>query len=68
MQDMLTFLLAIAYLGCSLTVDICDMRNVIYGIVCGECGQNYIGETINLWHRVTVHNQQIRDQKLGKYL
>ena len=39
----------------------CDVKNVIYVITCRGCGENYIGETTNLRHRTTVHNQQIRD-------
>ena len=40
---------------------LCDVKNVIYVIVCAGCGNEYIGETGNLCKRVTVHNQQIRD-------
>ena len=40
---------------------ICDVKNVIYVIKCRGCWENYIGETTNLRHRMTVHNQQIRD-------
>ena len=39
----------------------CDVKNVIYVIVCAGCGNEYIGETGDLPKRVTVHNQQIRD-------
>ena len=39
----------------------CDVKNVIYVITCRGCRENYIGETTNLRHRTTVHNQQIRD-------
>lgn len=39
----------------------CDVKNVIYVIVCAGCGKEYIGETGDLRKRVTIHNQQIRD-------
>ena len=39
----------------------CDVKNVVYVITCRGCNENYIGETVNLRHRTTVHNQQTRD-------
>ena len=42
----------------------CDVKNVVYVMKCGGCGEEYIGETGNLLRqRVTIHNQQIRDPK-----
>ena len=38
----------------------CDVKNVVYVITCRGCNENYIGETVNLRHRTTVDNQQIR--------
>ena len=41
-----------------------DVKNVVYVMKCGGCGEEYIGETGNLLRqRVTIHNQQIRDPK-----
>ena len=43
----------------------CAVKNVIYVIRCCGCKKEYIGETGDfLRHRVTVHNQQIRDENL----
>ena len=40
----------------------CEVRNLICVIRCGECQEEYIGETgETLRHRLTVHRQQIRD-------
>ena len=39
----------------------CDVKIVVYVITCRGCNEIYIGETVNLRHRTTVHNQQIRD-------
>ena len=40
------------------------VKNVLYVIKCGSCGEEYIGQTGDfLRKRVTVHNQQIRDPK-----
>ena len=42
----------------------CAVKNVLYVIKCGGCGEEYIGQTGDfLRKRVTVHNQQIRDPK-----
>ena len=42
----------------------CDVKNVVYIMICRGCGEEYIGETGNLLRqRVTVHNQQIRDPR-----
>ena len=42
----------------------CDIKNVVYIMICRGCGEEYIGETGNLLRqRVTVHNQQIRDPR-----
>ena len=49
----------------------CEVENVVYVMKCGGCNEEYIinneeyvGETGNYYlrRRVTVHNQQIRDQ------
>ena len=43
---------------------LCDVKNVVYIMICRGCGEEYIGETGNLLRqRVTVHNQQIRDPR-----
>jgi hypothetical protein len=40
----------------------CDVKNVIYVLVCTGCNQIYIGQTGDmLRHRRTVHEQQMRD-------
>ena len=39
----------------------CEVKNVIYVIICEGCQSEYIGETCNLRNRVTLHNQHIRD-------
>ena len=44
----------------------CDVKNVIYATKCRIFGENYIGETTNLRHRTTVHNQQIIDSSTRK--
>ena len=38
----------------------CDVKNVIYVIVCQGCQEEYIGETQNLRERMRVHRQHIR--------
>lgn len=41
----------------------CTSRNVVYTIICGGCGEEYIGQTsTSLRTRVTIHNQQLRDR------
>ena len=39
----------------------CNVRNVVYVILCRGCNELYIGKTNNLRKRVIAHNQQIRD-------
>jgi hypothetical protein len=39
----------------------CDVKNVIYIIICKGCKGEYIGETNELRKRITVHRQQIRN-------
>ena len=43
----------------------CTTKNVIYVLICENCGEEYIGETGNqLKTRITVHRQQIRDENV----
>lgn len=44
----------------------CKATNVIYVIQCRGCSEQYIGETVNLRNRVTLHNQHIRHPELRK--
>ena len=44
----------------------CKAKNFIYVIQCRGCNEQYIGETVNLRNRVTLHNQHIRVPKLRK--
>ena len=44
----------------------CKAKNVIYVIQCRGCNEQYIGETVNLRNRVTLHNQHIRHAELRK--
>ena len=39
----------------------CDVRFVIYVIICQGCQEEYIGETHNLRERMRIHRQQIRN-------
>ena len=39
---------------------------VIYMIQCRGCDEQYIGETVNLRNRITLHNQHIRHAELRK--
>ena len=53
-------------LKCGKTLEIkentsCDVKNVIYIIICKGCKEEYIGETKDLRARIRVHKQQIRD-------
>ena len=41
-------------------------KNVIYVIQCRGCNEQYIGETVNLRNRVTLHNQHIKHAELRK--
>ena len=41
----------------------CSSKNVIYAIMCPTCQKTYIGETVNLRKRVTVHKQHNTDSK-----
>ena len=45
----------------------CDVNNIIYVITGSGCNLNYMGETNNLRHRTTVHNQQIREINTRKF-
>ena len=48
-----------------IKIDIsCDVKNVIYAIICRGCNKEYVGETNNLRKRITVHKQQIRDPSI----
>lgn len=42
----------------------CDVKNVIYIIICNGCKEEYVGETNELRKRMTVHRQHIRDPKV----
>ena len=44
----------------------CKAKNVIYVIECRGCNEQYIGETVNLRNRVTLHNQHIKHAELRK--
>ena len=44
----------------------CKAKNVIYVIQCRGCNEQYIGETVNLRNRVTLHNQHIKHAALRK--
>ena len=40
----------------------CEVKNVIYALICNGCGKYYIGQTGDkLRNRRTVHEQQMRD-------
>ena len=41
-------------------------KYVIYMIQCRGCDEQYIGETVNLRNRITLHNQHIRHAELRK--
>ena len=44
----------------------CKSKYVIYMIQCRGCDEQYIGETVNLRNRITLHNQHIRHAELRK--
>ena len=44
----------------------CKAKNVMNVIQCRGCNEQYIGETVNLRNRVTLHNQHIRVPELRK--
>ena len=44
----------------------CKAKNVIYVIQCRGCNEQYIGETVNLRNRATLHNQHIKHAELRK--
>ena len=44
----------------------CTSKNLIYVIFCPTCKKEYVGQTSDLRNRVTVHKQQIRDERLRK--
>ena len=39
----------------------CIVRNVVYATICKNCGQTYIGETVNLRSRMTAHRSNSRN-------
>ena len=41
----------------------CCSKNVIYAIICPTCEKTYIGQTMNLRTRVTLHRQHNTDSK-----
>ena len=41
----------------------CRARNIIYLMLCNKCESFYIGQTLNLRKRVTLHNEQIRHKE-----
>jgi hypothetical protein len=41
----------------------CKTKNLVYAIICFNCGEFYVGETKTEWRtRMTVHRQQTRHQ------
>lgn len=40
----------------------CTVRNVIYALFCGGCGQSYIGETVCLRDRATAHRSNSKSE------
>ena len=44
----------------------CKSKYVIYMIQCRGCDEQYIGETVNLRNRITLHNQHMRHAELRK--
>ena len=43
----------------------CKTKNLVYAIICSNCGELYVGETkTELRTRMTVHRQQTRHQDL----
>ena len=50
---------------CHVNADMkCDVKNVVYAIICNNCSLEYIGETECLRDRVRVHKQQILTENL----
>ena len=50
---------------CHVNADMkCDVKNVVYAIICNNCSLEYIGETECLRDRVRVHKQQILTKNL----
>ena len=41
----------------------CKSRDVIYIIICSNCGSEYIGTTENLRNRVTLHKQHVKHEE-----
>jgi len=39
----------------------CDVKNVVYVIICKGCREEYVGETNDLRKRMSVHRNHIRD-------
>ena len=53
--------------GHTLTVKFdmsCNVKNVVYIIICNGCHEEYVGETNDLRKRITVHRQHIRDPRV----
>ena len=44
----------------------CEVKNVVYVMICSGCGEEYVGETNDLRKRTTVHRQHIRDESVRK--
>ena len=43
----------------------CKTKDLVYAIICSNCGEFYVGETkTELRTRMTVHRQQTRHQDL----
>lgn len=42
----------------------CDVKNIVYLLICNGCKEEYIGETNDLRKRMTVHRQHIRDPRV----
>jgi hypothetical protein len=41
----------------------CKTKNLVYAIICFNCGELYVGETKTEWRtQMTVHRQQTRHQ------
>jgi hypothetical protein len=47
----------------------CKDKNLLYAIICSNCGELYVGETKTEWRTtgMTVHRQQTRHQDLTVY-
>ena len=44
----------------------CEVKNVVYVLICNGCQEEYVGETNELRKRITVHRQHIRDPSVRK--